>query len=136
MRGRQRRFCSPQCKNKYFVTLRRKNLKEQAVSYKGGKCLICGYDRCLDALTFHHLDGHKDFGIAARGYTRSWKAVKAELERCILVCATCHLEVHAGLHNVAALVSNGQRKNGVNSGKPQHVTVAAILSQARRMGKQ
>ena len=76
------------------------------MDYKGGKCVVCGYDRCVDALTFHHIDGHKEFGIAARGYTRSWSAVKAELDRCILVCANCHTEIHAELHDVAALVSN------------------------------
>ena len=77
------------------------------MDYKGGKCVICGYGRCVDALTFHHIDGHKEFGIAARGYTRSWSAVEAELDGCILVCANCHTEIHAGLHDVAALVSNG-----------------------------
>jgi hypothetical protein len=116
--GRQRRFCGPRCKNRFFVAQRRKALKQQAVDYKGGRCAICDYDRCLDALSFHHLDGEKEFGIAAKGYTRSWSAVKAELSRCILVCANCHAEIHAGIHDVAALASNGQRKNRVNSGNP------------------
>jgi hypothetical protein len=118
--GRQKRFCGGRCKAKFFVTQRRKELKRKAVECKGGCCCICGYDRCLDALTFHHLDGKKDFGIGAKGYTRSWKVLLKELQKCLLVCANCHSEIHAGLYDVAALASNGQRINGVNSGNPQH----------------
>jgi hypothetical protein len=78
----------------------------------GGRCCLCGYDRCLEALVFHHLSGAKEFGIGAKGYTRSWSAVREELAKCLLVCANCHSEIHAGLHDVAALVSNGQWKTG------------------------
>jgi hypothetical protein len=107
-----------QCKNKYYVARRRQELKKKAVAYKGGRCVLCGYDTCSDALVFHHLSG-KDFGIASRGHTRSWDRVRMELDRCMLVCQNCHTEIHAGLHpGVAALVSDGQWKNGVNSGKP------------------
>ena len=35
---------------------RRDNVKIKAVEYKGGKCSICGYDKCIGALEFHHLD--------------------------------------------------------------------------------
>ena len=27
-------------------------------TYKGGKCENCGYNRCLDALEFHHSELH------------------------------------------------------------------------------
>ena len=69
-----------------------------AVEYKGGKCEVCGYDRCIDALEFHHNDlNDKKFGISEKGYTRSWETVKAELEKCIMICANCHRELHAKL---------------------------------------
>lgn len=69
-----------------------------AVEYKGDKCSVCGYDRCADALEFHHLDpSKKDFGISSKGYTRSWDKVKEELDKCILVCSNCHREIHSGL---------------------------------------
>ncbi len=78
------------------VQKRRNALKEMAVEYKGGKCQCCGYDKCLGALEFHHLDPEqKDFGIAAKGYTRSWEKVKTELDKCILVCSNCHKEIHS-----------------------------------------
>jgi hypothetical protein len=80
------------------VRRRRKKIREMAVVYKGGKCQICGYDRCQEAMESHHLNGSlKDFGISHKGYTRSWPKVKAELDKCVMLCANCHREVHAGL---------------------------------------
>lgn len=80
------------------VARRRKKLREQAVEYKGGKCMFCGYNRYLGALDFHHLNSEdKEFGISKDGITRSWKRVKKELNKCILVCSNCHREVHAGI---------------------------------------
>ena len=39
-----------------------------AISYKGGRCQVCGYDRCIEALEFHHLDPtQKDFGLSNKG---------------------------------------------------------------------
>lgn len=77
------------------VQRRRYELKENAVEYLGGKCCKCGYDKCIGALDFHHKDpSEKDFGVGASGYTRSWEKVKQELDKCILVCANCHRELH------------------------------------------
>lgn len=78
------------------VQRKRYRLKEKAVEYKGGKCQICGYDKCIEALEFHHLDPtQKDFGIGYKGYTRSWDKNKQELDKCICVCANCHREIHS-----------------------------------------
>jgi len=80
------------------VTRRRKKIKNMSIEYKGGKCHICGYDKCVSALEFHHLDpSEKDFGIGHKGYTRSWEKVREELDKCIMVCANCHREIHDGL---------------------------------------
>ena len=52
----------------------------------------------MQALEFHHTDSDgKDFGISAKGYTRSWEEVRKELDKCILLCANCHREVHEGI---------------------------------------
>lgn len=78
------------------VTKRRKKLKIMSVEYKGGKCEKCGYNKCTDALDFHHVDPtQKDFGLSMRGMTRSWEKIKQELDKCILVCSNCHREIHA-----------------------------------------
>lgn len=85
-------------KNVEAVQKRRRKVKKLAIQYKGGKCERCGYDKCSRALEFHHLDpNEKDFGIGHKGYTRSWEKVKEELDKCIMVCANCHAEIHDGL---------------------------------------
>ncbi len=83
---------------KKAVIKRRKMLMEKAIAYKGGKCAICGYSKSSRALNFHHVNpAEKSFGISARGITRSWKKVQNELDKCILVCANCHAEIHDGI---------------------------------------
>jgi len=80
------------------VAKRRRKIKSMAIEYKGGKCQLCGYMKYQGALDLHHLNAaEKDFGIADKGYTRSWEKVKTELDKCILVCANCHREVEAGV---------------------------------------
>ena len=73
---------------------RRETIKKLAVEYKGGRCQICGYNKCIAALDFHHVDGNKDYGISANGYSHSWEKIKTELDKCILVCSNCHREIH------------------------------------------
>lgn len=69
-----------------------------AREHLGGKCMLCGYSRCLEALDFHHRDPKKkDFGLSEGGITRSWEKTKKEIEKCALICANCHREVHAGI---------------------------------------
>ena len=83
---------------KEAVDKRRKTIRKMAIEYRGGKCAICGYYKSINALEFHHLDsGKKDFGISAKGYTRSWEQVKRELGKCVLLCSNCHREVHDGI---------------------------------------
>ena len=77
------------------VQKRREKIKIMAIAYKGGKCQCCGYNKCSQALEFHHTDPlQKDFGLGAKGYTRSWDKNKQELDKCVLVCANCHREIH------------------------------------------
>ncbi len=77
------------------VKKRRLKIKEMSIAYLGGKCSICGYNKYIGALEFHHKDpNQKDFGIGEKGYTRSWEKIKIELDKCILVCANCHREIH------------------------------------------
>ena len=80
------------------VQKRRKRVREMALEFLGGRCVRCGYDRCIEALEVHHLESsEKDFGISAKGYTRSWNRIRTELEKCELLCANCHRETHAKL---------------------------------------
>jgi len=80
------------------VAKRRKKIRDMAIKHKGGKCELCSYNKCLTALEFHHIiNSGKDFGISDKGYTRSWEKVKKEIDKCILICANCHRELHAGI---------------------------------------
>lgn len=72
---------------------RRRIIKEKAVDYKGGKCQNCGYNKCINALDFHHIDPReKDFTIS--GNAGKWEKIKNELDKCVLLCKNCHSEVH------------------------------------------
>jgi len=66
-----------------------------AIESFGGKCQRCGYDRCIDALEFHHADEslkkEKPCYIIMRW---SWEKAKKELEKCVLLCSNCHRETH------------------------------------------
>lgn len=79
---------------------RLKLAKFLAVQYRGGRCQICGYDKCIDALDFHHLDpDEKDFSFSERRATaldrgRLKQSIKTELDKCQLVCSNCHREIH------------------------------------------
>lgn len=73
----------------------RKRTKELLVEYKGGKCEFCGYDKCLEALEFHHIDETtKEFAVS--GSTKSLEKQKKEADKCYMLCANCHRELHAG----------------------------------------
>ena len=66
----------------------------------GGKCQICGYDKCQNALHFHHINPEeKKFTISDAGSRKSFtkEEIDAEIKKCVLVCANCHAEIHAGL---------------------------------------
>ncbi len=79
------------------VAKRRRKIKQTLVEEAGGCCVLCGYNRWIGALQFHHLDpSTKEFQIGQRGHTRSLARCVAEAQKCILLCANCHAEVEGG----------------------------------------
>lgn len=85
------------------VTRRRRRVKQILVAEAGGRCVLCGYDRWLGALQFHHLDpSDKRFELSRRGVTRSLALARAEAAKCVLLCGNCHAEVEAGLATVSS----------------------------------
>jgi transposase len=85
------------------VSERRRRVKRRLVVRAGGRCQLCGYDRCLGALEHHHVDSDsKKFSISRNGVTRSFEEVAAEADKCVLLCANCHAEVGAGVIELPA----------------------------------
>lgn len=74
----------------------------------GGKCQICGYDKYLGALEFHHLDPKtKEFSLSGnKGSSRvtSLDRLRAEAKKCVLLCSNHHREVEAGIIDLHAHV--------------------------------
>jgi hypothetical protein len=90
--GKRQSYCK-KCNTKNTVK-RLKNNKQRSVDYKGGSCQICGYNKCNDALEFHHIDPEEKERDPAKIRGLKWEYQKAELDKCILLCSNCHREVH------------------------------------------
>jgi transposase-like protein len=89
------------------VTERRRRVKRLLLDEAGGRCVLCGYDRCVASLHFHHVDPEtKSFALGVAGVTRSLEAARAEARKCVVLCANCHGEVESGLADVS--VRSGQ----------------------------
>ena len=79
------------------VTKRRRSVKATLLAEAGGCCVLCAYDRSVASLHFHHVDpSTKAFALADGGLARSLEAARAEVAKCVLLCANCHGEVEAG----------------------------------------
>ena len=74
-------------------------IKKALVEYKGGRCAICGYDKNIAVLSFHHTqeteNNKKEYNISTKmGNRCSLEFLKKEADKCILVCENCHREIH------------------------------------------
>ncbi len=65
-----------------------RKLKQDKIALFGGKCALCGYDKCVDALVFHHKDPK------TKESEKDWSKEGFKKENYILVCANCHAEIH------------------------------------------
>ena len=93
----------PQCKKcKSYSNLgsyKKRNQKRKNFysKLKINGCAICGYSKCSAVLSFHHVNPQdKKFaisnGLLKSKYTE--KECVEEINKCILLCANCHLEIH------------------------------------------
>jgi hypothetical protein len=81
-----------------YMKERRAEIKNELIRNTGGHCIICGYNKCLSALDFHHKDPiAKSFELAKGIGRKKIEEVRKEAEKCVLLCCRCHKEVHEGL---------------------------------------
>jgi transposase/5-methylcytosine-specific restriction endonuclease McrA len=87
------------------VVRHRRKIKARLVEEAGGRCCVCGYDRYVGALQFHHVDpDDKLYEVSQYGVTLSVEAARAEATKCVLLCANCHAEVETGATRLPARV--------------------------------
>jgi hypothetical protein len=107
--GQKTMYCGNTCKQKHHYyrvkeqtntyhsqTIRSLKRKLELIEMKGGSCEVCGYDKNLAALQFHHRNPNdKKFGLDARtlGNLKMEKILN-EFTKCDLLCANCHIEEH------------------------------------------
>jgi hypothetical protein len=90
--------------SRHRVVELRRETKRRAIASFGGVCAACGSANVPAALDFHHPDpSKKEFAISVDGIYRSWEKVRKELEICVMLCANCHAEIHAGLRTLPAI---------------------------------
>ena len=68
----------------------------------GKGCQCCNYSTCYQALELHHLDPKAkelSFGSVISN-PKKWANIVVELRKCILLCANCHREIHAGVKTI------------------------------------
>jgi len=82
-----------QC-NSCYVNKRRFKLRVKIIQYLGGKCILCGYSNCYGALDAHHVDSSTKLFNISGAHSKSWESIKAELDKCILICSNCHRSQH------------------------------------------
>lgn len=73
---------------------KRRVVKQKAVEYLGGCCKICGYNKCIGSLDFHHINRKEkdiDYSLFKTIFN---KRLTDELDKCILLCANCNRELH------------------------------------------
>lgn len=86
-------FCKD-CFNSYCIE-RWIQRKKDAIKYKGGKCYDCQGIFPYVVYDFHHLNpAEKEFQWPQLKL-RSDKAIKKELDKCILLCSNCHRIRHS-----------------------------------------
>lgn len=79
------------------VTRRLQKVKRILVEEAGGCCAVCGYDRCVVNLHFHHVDpSTKSFTMSVASGKGLGK-LREEAKKCVLVCANCHGEIECGV---------------------------------------
>ena len=128
--GKQTKFCSKKCKDKKYHTTQYNNeqskkrdqhgllIKYALIKQRGGQCELCGYNKNISALQFHHKNpDDKRFTLDARTLDRlTDDEILEEFSKCVVLCANCHSETHhpnftvSNLENIRTLCKDIKSK--------------------------
>ena len=90
------------------VARRRTRMRDLLIAEAGGACAICGFAEHPAALQFHHVTPEQKSFTIRNGDTRSLERMRAEVRKCILLCANCHAQVEAGAADLPVrLIADG-----------------------------
>jgi hypothetical protein len=75
------------------TTIKRRQLKQKLVDEAGGKCIRCGYNKCLWALQFDHRNSEEKLTDVSKLIAqRRLNLALEEIKKCDMLCANCHAE--------------------------------------------
>lgn len=85
---------------------KRNDHKTRALKMLGNRCSKCNYDKCADALHFHHESDDRNWSRFSNRWHCQWENIERELKLCVLLCGNCHMEEHypdmSNWHSLAA----------------------------------
>ena len=103
------------------VTAARQKRKQELVYIMGGQCVLCGYNKCIAALEFHHIDKNQKERQLSNGNCRSWEEDVEEVKKCALVCSNCHREIETfGLIVQTSFDENKYKEISLQKHQEQH----------------
>ena len=113
-KGTRRADCK-QCHNNY-MKIKYQEKREAIQDIKSElKCQKCGYNKCPEALEFHHINPKEKEEIIARMLSNNYSLdkVREEMKKCIVLCANCHREFHFYNKNNNITLEDFLNNNGV-----------------------
>lgn len=131
--GRQRKYCSNNCKNIHYfksgklVNFQKRmayNRKITLINMFGGCCQSCGYKKCLRALTFHHNDRKTKKFVVNHStlQSKNWELILNEVKKCSLLCSNCHIEFHSNEDNTYTFDETDLKEYQIRSKKLEPVS--------------
>jgi hypothetical protein len=130
--GQKKMYCSNACKQKHHYdkikfqtntyhsqTIRSLKRKIELIKMRGNGCQICGYNKNIAALEFHHRDSNqKESRLDARILSnRTWAFILTEFEKCDLLCSNCHKEIHnpeLTIHNIQIILQGAAVEESID----------------------
>ncbi len=88
--------------------MRNRELKSYYKKLMGGKCEKCGYAKSQAVLDFHHVNpADKEASMATLISSNNHDRILLEIDKCVLLCKNCHMELEASVWEAIFIKNNG-----------------------------